>query len=75
MMASSKDWLSLDAPVGWADLCVRVVKVAEAAFVVLQLKELHDAGKFDTLGTAIDAALIAGGTLVLSLIGIGKNRA
>ena len=73
-MESSKNWLSLDAPAGWADLFVRIVKVAAVAFVVLQLKELYDAGRFDTLGTAVDAVLIAGGTFALSAIGVGKNR-
>jgi len=75
MMESSKHWLSIDAPAGWADLFVRTVKVAAVAFVVLQLKELYDAGRFDTLGTAVDAVLIAGGTFVLSAMGVGKNRA
>ena len=74
-MARSKSWCSIDAPASWADLFVRIVKVAAVAFVVLQLKELHDAGRFDTLGTAVDAVLIAGGTFVLSAIGIRKNRA
>jgi hypothetical protein len=64
--------LSLDAPAGWAELFVRIAKVAAVAFVVLQIKELYDAGRFDTLGTAVDAVLIASGTFVLSVIGVGK---
>jgi hypothetical protein len=61
-------WLTIDAPTGWADLLVRALKVALVAFVVLQLKELIDAGTFDTPATAIDATLIAIGTLVLNAI-------
>ena len=34
---------------------------AVVAFVVLQTKEFVDAGRFDTPGTAADAALIAAG--------------
>jgi hypothetical protein len=64
--------LSLDAPAGWAELFVRTAKVAAVAFVVLQIKELYDAGRFDTLGTAVDAVLIAGGTFVLSVVGVSK---
>jgi hypothetical protein len=60
--------LTIDAPTGWADLLVRAVKVALVAFVVLQLKELVDAGTFDTLATSIDAGLIAIGTLVVNAI-------
>lgn len=73
-MARSKSWFSMDAPAGWAELFVRIAKVAAVAFVILQLKELYDAGRFDTLGTAVDAVLIASGTFVLSAIGIGKDR-
>jgi hypothetical protein len=65
-MASSGNWLKLDAPSGWPELIVRTLKIAVVAFVVLQLKELRDAGHFDTGGTAVDAGLIAGGTLLLN---------
>jgi transketolase C-terminal domain/subunit len=51
-----------------------MVKVAVVAFVVLQLKEWYDAGRFDTLGTGVDAVLIAAGTFVLSALGVGKHR-
>ena len=67
-MESFMKWLTIDAPTGWADLIVRAVKVALVAFVVLQLKELVDAGTFDTPATAIDAILIAVGTLALNAI-------
>jgi hypothetical protein len=67
-MESFMKWLTIDAPTGWADLVVRAVKVALVAFVVLQLKELIDAGTFDTLATSIDAGLIAIGTLVVNAI-------
>ena len=73
-MARSQRWLRLDAPASWAALVVRMVKVAVVAFVVLQLKEWYDAGRFDTLGTGVDAVLIAAGTFVLSALGVGKHR-
>lgn len=73
-MASSGNWLKFDAPSGWPELIVRTLKVAVVAFVVLQLKELRDAGHFDTGGTAVDAGLIAGGTLLLNLgLGFAKG--
>ncbi len=61
-------WLTIDAPTGWSDLFARTVKVAVVAFVVLQLKEWFDAGAFDTPGTAVDAALIAGGVFAFNAI-------
>jgi hypothetical protein len=67
-MESVMKWFSMDAPTGWADLIVRAVKVALVAFVVLQLKELVDAGTLDTPATAIDAVLIAVGTFALNAI-------
>jgi hypothetical protein len=67
-MESFMKWFTIDAPTGWADLIVRTVKVALAAFVVLQLKEFVDAGSFDTPATLIDALLIAAGSLVLNTI-------
>ena len=62
------NWLSIDVPAGWADLFVRTVKVAVVAFVVLQSKEWFDAGTFDTPATALDAALVAGGTFVVNAV-------
>ncbi len=59
---------SMDAPARWADVLVRTVVAAVVAFVVLQLKEWFDAGAFDTSGTAVDAAWIAGGTLVVNAV-------
>jgi hypothetical protein len=58
-------WLSADAPAGWTSVTVRAVNVAVVAFVVLQLKELYDAGAFDTPATAVDGALIGAGTFLL----------
>lgn len=67
-MESSKSWFSIAVPSGWADIFVRAIKAAVVAFTVLQMKEWFDAGRFDTPGTAADAAMIAGGTLVLNAI-------
>lgn len=61
-------WLSIDVSAGWADLFVQAVKVAVVGFVVLQSKEWFDAGGFDAPAAALDAALIAAGTLVLNAI-------
>jgi hypothetical protein len=67
-MESLKTWFSMDIPTGWGDVLVRSVKVLLVAFVILQMKELIDAGTFDTPATAIDAALIAAGVFVLNAI-------
>lgn len=52
----------------WGELIAGTVKVAVVAFVVLQAKEYHDAGRFDTTGTGADALLVAGGMLVVNVI-------
>lgn len=67
-MAKSKSLLSIDTPSGWAELVVRTLKVAVIGFVILQVKEYRDAGKFDTLATATDAGMIAGGTFLVNLL-------
>jgi hypothetical protein len=67
-MANSNSWFSLAVPSGWADVFVRAIKAAIVAFIVLQMKEWFDAGRFDTPGTAADAAMIAGGAIVLNAI-------
>jgi hypothetical protein len=61
-------WFRLIFPVSWEDVLIRTVKVALVAFIALQLKEWFDAGVFDTPATVTDAALVAGGTLVLNAI-------
>jgi hypothetical protein len=53
---------------GWSGLLGQSLKVALVAFVVLQLKELKDAGRFDTVGTAVDGGLIGAGTLLLDAV-------
>jgi len=50
---------------GWADLLKRSLLVAVVAFVVLQIKELKDAGRFDTVGTGVDGLLIGAGTFLV----------
>ena len=49
----------------WSGLLGQALKVAVIAFVVLQIKELKDAGRFDTVGTAIDGGLIGAGSLLV----------
>ncbi len=58
----------IDIPVGWNAVGFRALTTAVVAFVVLQLKEWHDAGTFDTIGTAADAALIAAGVFLVNAI-------
>jgi lipid A disaccharide synthetase len=67
-MANSTSLFGIAVPSGWTDILVRAVKAAIVAFVVLQMKEWFDAGQFDTAGTSADAAMIAGGTIVLNAI-------
>jgi hypothetical protein len=51
---------------GWTDVLTNTGLTAIVAFVVLQAKELFDAGRLDTPATAVDAGLIAAGVLVLN---------
>jgi hypothetical protein len=55
-------------PPGWRDVFMRAVKVAVVGFVVLQAKELVDAGMLDTAATATDALLIAAGVFVVDAL-------
>ena len=52
----------------WAEVLTPAVTVAVVAFVVLQIKEYVDAGRFDTPGTMTDALLVAVGMLVLKAV-------
>jgi hypothetical protein len=58
----------IDAPTGWSQVTFRAAMTAVVAFVVLQAKELFDAGRLDTPATAVDAGLIAAGVLVVNAI-------
>jgi hypothetical protein len=58
-------WFSADAPAGWTGVTVRAVNVAVVAFVVLQAKELYDAGALDTPATGVDALLIGAATFLV----------
>ncbi len=67
-MESSKSWLSMAAPTGWADVLFRTLMTGVVVFVVMQMKEYFDAGRLDTPGTAADAGLIAVGILLINAI-------
>jgi hypothetical protein len=54
-----------DNPATWMALVIRSLRVAFIAFLTLQGKEYVDAGRFDTLYTAIDGGLIGAGTFVV----------
>jgi hypothetical protein len=53
---------------GWRDVVMRAVRVAVVGFIVLQAKELVDAGMLDTKATAVDALLVAGGVFLAEAI-------
>jgi hypothetical protein len=61
-------WLGSDVPASWGDVSVRSLKTALVAFVILQAKELFDAGRFDTPATAVDAVLVAVGILLVNAV-------
>ena len=67
-MESTKSLAKSETSAGWGDLLITSVKVAVVGFVVLQAKEYFDAGMLDTPATALDAGLIAAGTLVVNAI-------
>lgn len=57
-----------DVPAGWGAVAMRSVITAVVAFVVLQAKEMFDAGRFDTPATAVDAALVGAGVFLVNAI-------
>ena len=57
-----------DVPSGWGAVATRAATTAVVAFVVLQAKEMFDAGRFDTPATAVDAVLIAAGVFLLNAV-------
>lgn len=73
-MENSKNWFRLVVPAGWTDVLIRTVKVALVAFVMLHLKEFLDGGGFDTPDIAVDASVVAAGTLVLNAILVLTKR-
>ncbi len=52
----------------WMEVLLATASVAVVAFLVLQIKEYVDAGRFDTRGTLVDALLVAVGVLVLNAV-------
>ena len=59
---------SVAARAGWGDVFAGTMKTWLVAFVVLQIKELVDAGALDTKATAFDALLIAVGIFLVDAI-------
>lgn len=57
-----------DVPAGWGAVAARSATTAVVAFVVLQAKEMFDAGRFDTPATAVDAVLIAVGMFLVNAV-------
>lgn len=63
-----------DAPATWGAVAVRAVTVAVISFIVLQAKELYDAGMLDTPATGVDAVLIGVAMfLVNAVLKMGKK--
>jgi hypothetical protein len=67
-MEALKNWLRIGLPSGWAEVTVRTLMAAVAAFAALMIKERMDAPEWDSPACAVDAAWVAGGTLVLNAI-------
>jgi hypothetical protein len=63
-MESSRDRPGFD----WVEVLIGTLTVAVVAFLMLQIKEWFDAGRFDMRGTMVDAALVGGGMLILNSI-------
>lgn len=58
----------IDTPAGWPQVAFRGATTGVIAFVVLQAKELFDAGRLDTPATAVDAGIIAAGVLLVNAV-------
>lgn len=64
-----------DAPSTWGAVIVRALTVAIISFLVLQAKELYDAGMLDTPATSVDAVLIGVAVfLVNAVLKFGKSK-
>ena len=57
-----------DHPATWGALAVRSIRVGVIGFLVLNGKELVDAGRLDTLYTAIDGALVGAATFLVHAV-------
>jgi len=68
MMENVKKQSTVVVRNGWIEVFTNTGLTAIVAFVVLQAKELFDAGRLDTPATAVDAGLIAGGVFILNAI-------
>ena len=64
-----------DAPSTWGAVIARALTVAIISFLVLQAKELYDAGMLDTPATSVDAVLIGVAMfLVNAVLKFGKSK-
>jgi hypothetical protein len=54
-----KQWLVVDAPVGWPGVIARTVTTTIVGFVVFQLKEWAETGGVDTPDAVIGAGWLA----------------
>jgi hypothetical protein len=62
------------APSGWGDLVVRALKTAVVGFVALVLWDWLEAGDFDPIGVASNAAAVTVGLLVVDAILMVSTR-
>lgn len=58
----------IDMPASWGAVVSRAVMTVVVAFLVLQVKELVDAGMLDTPGAGLDALLIGAGALLVNAV-------
>ena len=63
-----KQMLSVDAPAGWAGVFARTVTMTVVGFVVFQVKEWSETGKFDTPDALLGAGWLAVATFLASAL-------
>jgi hypothetical protein len=67
-MESTKTGYHTADSASWLDLVIESLKVAVIAFVVMQVKELIDAGTLDILGVLVDSLLIGAALFVVNAV-------
>lgn len=63
-----RQWLTVDAPAGWAGVFARTVTMTVVGFVVFQVKEWSETGKFDTPDAFLGAGWLALFTFLASAL-------
>ncbi len=63
-----RQWLAVDAPAGWTEVAVRTLTMTVVGFVVFQVKEWSETGKFDTPDAFLGAMWLAAATFLASAL-------